>query len=282
MRFEIIKKNRSKYPVEKMCLILKVSRSGFYKWLKRFKKNDELALIARIKAIHEKSRATYGYPRITSTLKRQGFKVNKKKIARLMRENGIFGLQTRRFRPKTTLSDHNCPIAPNLVNRNFLLKEKNRVWVSDITYIRINNGWAYLCSVVDLANKEVVGWSIENHMRVELAIKALRSAVKRVGVENIEDLIFHSDRGSQYASNEFQRYLKSIGARPSMSAKGNCYDNAVAESFFATLKREEVNRKEYKNIREARISLFDYIEVFYNRQRLHSALNYKTPAEVAA
>ena len=119
-------------------------------------------------------------------------------------------------------------------------------------------------------------------MRVELAIKALRSAVKRVGVENIEDLIFHSDRGSQYASNEFQRYLKSIGARPSMSAKGNCYDNAVAESFFATLKREEVNRKEYKNIREARISLFDYIEVFYNRQRLHSALNYKTPAEVAA
>ena len=154
--------------------------------------------------------------------------------------------------------------------------------MSDITYVKINNAWHYLCTVIDLASREVVGWSLENHMRTSMVIQAVKSAVNKTGKEVLEGLIFHSDRGSQYASNAFREYLESIRAVSSMSAKGNCYDNAVAESFFATLKREEINRKEYKDIEEARRELFDYIEIFYNRQRLHSALDYKTPVEAAA
>ena len=241
-----------------------------------------MSLLAKIKTIHRKNRGSYGYPRITKELKDQGLKINKKKVARLMRENGIFGLQIKRFRPKTTISDHDYPISPNLVNRNFLIKEKNKIWVSDITYIKIGIKWHYLCSVIDLATREVIGWSLESHMRTEMVIQAVSSAVKKTGQKILEGPIFHSDRGSQYASHAFRDYLKSIGAVSSMSRKGNCYDNAVAESFFSTLKREEINRKKYKNIQEARRELFDYIEIFYNRQRLHSALGYKTPAEAAA
>ena len=285
MKYEVIKKNRSRYPVKKMCRILKVSGSGFHKWLKRGgdpSLSDAAALKVHIKTIHKKSRETYGYLRITKALRSMGFVINKKRVARLMQQMGISGLQIKRFRPKTTLSEHNYPIAVNLLNRNFQLKEKNKVWVSDITYIEVNNTWAYLCTVMDLGSREIVGWSLENHMRVELVLKATQSALKRRGLENVKELIFHSDRGSQYASNTFQKYLKDIGARPSMSGKGNCYDNAVSESFFATLKREEVNRKKYNNIKEARISLFAYIEIFYNRQRAHSSIGYKVPMEVAS
>ena len=206
----------------------------------------------------------------------------KTKVVSLMKELGISGLQIKRFRPKTTLSEHNYPIAVNLLNRNFQLKEKNKVWVSDITYISINTKWYYLCSVIDLANREVVGFSLEDHMRVEMVLKAVKSAVQKRGAENLKGLIFHSDRGTQYASHAFQNYLRSIGARASMSSKGNCYDNAVAESFFSILKREEVGRKNYRSIQEARIELFDYIEIFYNRHRAHSTLNYRAPMEVAA
>ena len=280
MKYELIQKNRSKYPVEKMCKILKVSKSGFYKRSKRPPKQyDELALLTDIKAIHKKSRGTYGYRRITKALKKKGYIVNKKKVARLMRENGIYGLQTKRFKPKTTISEHNYPISPNLLNRNFRVKEKNKAWVSDITYIKINSIWCYLCTVIDLANREVIGWALENHMKTSMVIQAVSSAVKKTGQKILEGLIFHSDRGSQYASHDFRKYLDSIGAVSSMSGKGNCYDNAVAESFFATLKREEINKKEYKNIEKARIEIFEYIEIFYNRQRLHSALGYQTPAE---
>ena len=154
--------------------------------------------------------------------------------------------------------------------------------MSDITYVKVNNGWCYLCTVIDLASREVVGWSFADHMRTSMVIQAVKVAVKKTGKKILKGLIFHSDRGSQYASNAFREYLKNLGAVSSMSRKGNCYDNAVTESFFAIVKREEINRKEYKNIEEARIELFDYIEIFYNRQRLHSALDYKTPVEAAA
>ena len=244
--------------------------------------SDETEIKAHIKTIHKKSRETYGYLRISNALKEKGLIVNKKRVARFMREMGIYGLQTKRFRPKTTLSNHNYPVSPNVVDRNFNLEEKNRVWVSDITYIRVGNKWSYLCSVIDLFNREIVGWCLESHMRTEMVLKAVHTAVKKRGKTNLKKLIFHSDRGSQYASNLFRDYLKQLGVRSSMSGKGNCYDNAVAESFFSTLKREEVNRKEYKNIKEARIELFNYIEIFYNRQRAHSAIGYKVPAEVAA
>ena len=285
MIYLVIHNNRSKYRVKKMCRILKVSRSGFNKWSKRKNNNKssaDLFFKAQIKAIYDQSRQTYGYLRITQTLKNKGFVINKKKVARLMQEMGISGLQTKRFRPKTTLSNHNYPISPDLINRNFQLKEKNQVWVSDITYIKVGNRWYYLCSVIDLFNREVVGWSFEGHMRTDMVVRALGKAVKKRGTENLKNLIFHSDRGSQYASNQFREYLQDLSIRSSMSAKGNCYDNAVAESFFATLKREEVRRKNYNNIQQAKIELFKYIEVFYNRQRVHSTLNYKTPLEVAA
>ena len=231
MKYKVIKRNRSRYPVKKMCRILKVSGSGFHKWLKREENPSfsDAALKVHIKTIHKKSRETYGYLRITKSLRSMGFIINKKKVSRLMREMDISGLQTRRFRPKTTLSQHNYPITPNLVRRNFLPERRNQVWASDITYIQINNTWVYLCVVIDLASREVVGWSLENHMRVELVLKATQSALKYRGLENVKELIFHSDRGSQYASNTFQKYLKDIGARTSMSGKGNCYDNAVSD-----------------------------------------------------
>ena len=286
MKYQLIKENRSHYPVEKMCKILNVSTSGFYKWENKQteKSSLDLLLMAEIKAIYVKSRKTFGYIRVTKVLKDKGYVVNKKKVYRLMQEMGISGLQIKGFRPKTTLSRHNEPISPNLVNGNFQLKEKNLVWVSDITYIRVKNQWNYLCMIIDLGNREVVGWSFGNHMRTELVLKAMISAVEKRGAENLKDLIFHSDRGSQYASREFRQYLGSLGIRSSMSGKGNCYDNAVAESFFSTLKREEVIRKDYEamDTDEARLELFDYIEIFYNRQRLHSALNYTVPVEFAA
>ena len=281
MKYRLINKYHSKYQVEKMCKVLKVSKSGYYKWFKteqKVKKN-EIALLVEIKTIHNKSRGTYGYLRVTQELKRMGFCVNKKRIARIMHENGIFGLQTKRYRPKTTISEHNYPVSSNLIDRNFRLKEKNKAWVSDITYVKINNVWCYLCTVIDLANREVVGWTLENHMRTSMVIQAVSSAIKKTGKKMLKGLILHSDRGSQYASHDFREYLKSIGVVSSMSGKGNCYDNAVAESFFATLKREEINRKKYEDIEKARVELFDYIEIFYNR--LHSALGYKTPLEAA-
>ena len=210
---------------------------------------NETALLAEIKTVHKKSRQTYGYLRITEALRRKGLLVNKKKTARLMRENGICGLQNKRFRPKTTLSKHNYPISANLLKRDFKANKLNEIWVSDITYIKVNHKWCYLCTVIDLANREIVGWSFEEHIRTSMVIQAVKPAVKKRGILNKKgQLIFHSDRGSQYASHVFREYLKSIGAKSSMNAKGSCYDNAAAESLFAILKREEVNRKEYKSM----------------------------------
>lgn len=282
MKFKLIQKNRSKYPVEKMCKILKVSKSGYYKWLKQPQPTTDTKLLTQISAIYKASRETYGYLRITAKLKQTGVLVNKKKVARIMRENGIYGLQIKKFRPKTTISDHNLPVSPNLLQRDFHYTEINKAWVSDITYISTGSHWSYLCSIIDLGSREVVGWSFEKHMRTALIVKALNRALKRRGLDKIENLIFHSDRGSQYASKILQEYLKQIGACSSMSAKANCFDNAVAESFFATLKREEVNRKNYQSFEEAKSNLFDYIEIFYNRQRLHSSLGNKIPAEAVA
>ncbi len=287
MKYEAIQKNRSRYSVKEMAKVLKISRSGYYKWLKREPSIDDLAagdlaLSVQIKAIHKESRQTYGYLRVTKVLQKQGIIVNKKKVARLMRGMAISGLQMSRFRPKTTLSKHNLPISPDLVKRDFRPKKTNRIWVSDITYVNIDNKWHYLCSVIDLANREVVGWSLENHMRTEMVLKAVQSAIHKRGEKNLKKLIFHSDQGRQYASRKLRGYLSSLRISSSMSAKGNCYDNAVAESFFSTLKREEVKRKKYRDIEEARVEIFDYIEMFYNRQRVHSTLNYKAPMEVAA
>jgi len=262
-----------------MCKVLKVSRSSYYAWLIRpesRRARENRRLLVKIKAIHKRSRNTYGSPRVHRELIAKGEACNRKRIARLMSDADIRAKQKRRF-VVTTDSKHNLPVAANLLHRQFDVEMPNRVWVSDITYIPTGEGWLYLATVMDLYSKQIVGWSMEKSLESALVKDALSMALTKrrptVG------LIHHSDRGKQYASGEYQRMLMSNGIIPSMSRKGNCWDNAPMESFFHTLKTELVHHKRYQTRREANRDIFEYIEVFYNRQRLHSSLGYNTPAE---
>lgn len=256
----------------------RIKKSGFYAWSKRdrtTKRDRELELVNNIRDIHENSRKTYGSPRIYRTLKESGERVCKGKVEKLMRENNIRAKQIRKFKP-TTDSDHSMPVAPNIASRKFDPGIPNKLWCSDITYIKTNEGWLYLAVVIDVGIRKIVGWSMQANMKTNLVMSALEMAYIRqrpsIG------LIHHSDRGSQYASHDFRRQLWRYGMRASMSGKGNCWDNAVTESFFHTLKTECVYQTHFKTREQARQEIFDYIEVFYNRQRLHSALGYMSPA----
>lgn len=280
MKYEFIHRYRSKFRIGKMCRVLCVSRSGYYDWIDRPDSNrakENRVLLGVIKEIHKSSREIYGSPRITDGLSDYKLKASRPRVARLMAINGIKSKSKRKFKV-TTNSDHKLPISPNLLNQNFQVDASGHILVSDITYIRTGEGWLYLTTIIDLFHRKVVGWSMSNRMTAELTtIAALKQYVKHYSP--LEGVIFHSDRGVQYASEDFRKLLKKYKFIQSMSGKGNCYDNAVAESFFKTLKTELIYHHRYWTRAQARASIFDYIETFYNRVRKHSYLGYLSPVQ---
>jgi putative transposase len=262
-----------------MCLVLDVPRSGYYAWRSRPKSQRDLAnekLLEKIRASHEKSKGIYGVRKIKADLQNRGVVCSHTRVHLLMKKNNITSRRPRKFKA-TTNSKHNFPVAPNLLNQNFKATKSNYAWVSDITYIPTGEGWLYLAAITDLYHKKVIGWSMGETMTKELVMNALRQASNRV--QPPTGVIHHSDRGSQYASHAYQDLLREYGFQPSMSRKGNCYDNACAESFFSTLKNELIHLNKFKTRREAKQAIFEYIEVFYNRNRLHASLGYRTPHE---
>jgi transposase InsO family protein len=259
-----------------MCRVLRVSRSGFYAWLDRPESprvREDRELIVRVREIHRRSKRTYGSPRITEALETPERRWNHKRIERLMRENGIRAVHARKYRV-TTKSDHDKPVVENVLARKFEASEPNQVWVADITYVPTDEGWIYLAAVLDLCSRRIVGWSMKARLTEDLVSDALRMALhqRRPGL----GLLHHSDRGSQYAAADYRRLLQAHGIRCSMSRRGDCYDNAVMESFFSSVKSEVADR--FDSCGEAKLELFDYIEVFYNQRRRHSTLGQISPA----
>jgi len=284
VKFGFIQTEKATYPVRMLCRTLVVSASGFYAWCRRgpsVRAQEDAALKVEIRAAHAASGRTYGSPRVHEDLKADGQQVGRKRVARLMREEGLEGQRKRRFRV-TTDSGHSHPVAANELNRNFTTSAPNKVWVTDITYIWTREGWIYLAAVLDLFSRRVVGWSMDSYLDRTLALDALGMALRTRHPET--GLVHHSDRGVQYASEDYRNRLREHGIICSMSRKGDCWDNAVAESFFSTLKAELVHRNDYVSRSQARASVFEYIEVFYNGRRRHSALGYVSPVahEIAA
>ena len=282
MKYVCIERHRSEFEVRLMCRVLLVSASGFYAASRRAKSCRRLLderIAGEIRLLHRGKRKSYGSPRVHRDLKHLGFAVGEKRVARVMREEGIRAKQTRRFRA-TTDSSHSHPVAPNVLERRFSVEEvasPNRVWASDITFIWTRDGWLYLAIVLDLCSRRVVGWSMKHTLDKSLVLDALHMGL--VGRRPQLGLLHHSDRGSQYASGGYRDLLAEQGITCSMSRKGDCWDNAVAESFFATLKKELVHGSDWSTREEARAELFEYIEVWYNRERRHSSLGYVSPAE---
>jgi len=277
LRYRFVQQHREIYPVRVSCRVLGVSPSGYYRWLSAPPSNRErenASLIETIEQIHEASRKTYGSPRVHAQLNALGRRCGRGRVERLMRRFGIRSKLKRRFR-KTTNSAHNERISPNLVRRNFSVERPNKIWVSDVTYLWTNEGWLYLAVTLDLFSRRVVGWSMSERLTTSLVLQCLHSALNTRQIEG--ELIHHSDRGREYASYEFRAYLERHYIRPSMSRRSDCWDNAVAESFFHTLKGEMAQHQSFLTRSEARSKVFDWIEVFYNRQRLHSTLGYQTP-----
>lgn len=260
-----------------MCKVLEVSRSGYYDWRrrpvsKRDQENEQL--VERIQEVHEESEKTYGSPRVYHQLRQEGYSCGENRVSRLMREKRIFAQIKRKFRC-TTMSDHDYPIADNLVDRNFNVSQPNQCWGSDITYIDTGEGWLYLAVVMDLCTRRIVGWSMQRTLEKSLTLSALHMAIQNQLPK--KGLIHHSDRGIQYACKSYQKILRQFKIDCSMSRKGNCWDNAPIESFFGTLKTELVYRRNFKTREEAKQAIFKFIEVFYNRKRLHSSLGYLSP-----
>ena len=274
-----MKENHEEHSIEKMCKVLEVSRSSYYKKRnrsrgKRARENKQLFEMIREVFIESKER--YGSPRITAELNRRGISCNKKRIARLMNKHGIAAKIFRKYR-NTTNSDHQREKSQNILGREFRRQRTNEVWTSDITYIRTEEGWLYLAAVIDIYSRKVIGWQLDKRLDSDLVEKALQNALMDRRIE--KGIIFHSDQGIQYASESFRKILRNNGFIQSMSRKGNCYDNAITETFFHTLKTELTHRTKYRTREEARRSIFEYIEIFYNRRRLHSAIGYCTPVE---
>jgi putative transposase len=283
VKFAFIRDHRARFPVEVLCEALGVSRSGYYAWRDRPPSPGALRrdrLVEGIRAVHRDSRATYGSPRVHQALKARGIPCSENTVAKLMRAEGVRPKARRPFVVRTTDSRHDRPVAGNVLNREFYPDRPDAAWAADITYVPTAEGWLYLAVVLDLFSRRVVGWATADHLRSELACDALRMALTHRRPEG--ELLHHSDRGVQYASESYQRLLAEHGIEPSMSRTGNCYDNAVIESFFSTAKRELTHHESYATRAEARRSLFEYIEVFYNRRRLHSTLGYRSPCEYEA
>ncbi|KZE17980.1 transposase [Sphingomonas hankookensis] len=280
MKFAFIEQHASTWPVNVMCRMLGVSRSGYYDWRGRApstRTTANLALLGDVRRLQARHQGRYGSPRMHAALRAEGHRCSRGRVERLMRRHRIRALAGRRFRPCTTDSRHYLPIAPNLLAQNFVATAPNTIWLADITYIATGEGWLYLAAVLDLATRKIVGWAMRDHMRTELPLAALMMATQRQRPTG--GLICHSDRGSQYAAGAYVDYLATIGAVPSMSRTGNCYDNAPMESFFHTLKVELVHQCRWATRIEARQALFGYIEGYYNRHRMHSALGYLTPEQ---
>jgi putative transposase len=264
--------------VDVMCDLLRVSRSGYYAWRPRpasAQAQRRAELTERIAAVHGRSRQVYGSPRVHAELAAQGVRCTRNTVAKLMRQAGLRSKMRRRFVVRTTDSRHGHPLAENLLDRQFTWALPNQAWVADITCIPTAEGWLYLAAVLDLCSRKVVGWAAADHLRAELACDALQAALDQRGQRG--ELLHHSDRGVQYACDQYQQLCQRHGLRQSMSRPGNCYDNAVMESFFGTLKTELVHHENYPTRESARQSLFEYLEVFYNRQRSHSSLDYLSP-----
>ena len=283
MRFCLIEDHRDIWPVRVMCEALSVSPSGYYAWRSRLtspRKIANRALLVDIQRVHAQHQERYGAPRIHAELRAAGQTVSRKRVERIMRQHGIRARAPRRYRVCTTDSKHGLPVAANLLEQNFVADQPNQVWLADITYIPTSQGWLYLAVVIDLFTRKVVGWAMRQHMRAELTIAAHTMAIQRQRPP--AGLIHHSDRGSQYAAGDYRDILQAAAIIQSMSRKGNCWDNAPMESFFGTLKTELVHHREYPDRETARHDLFAYIEGYYNRRRIHSAIGYITPQQAEA
>jgi len=281
MRYRFIDDHRGVWPIAVQCDVLEVARSGYYAWRKRppsVQAQLRAELTNRIQAIRAwKNHDVYGAPRIHKELVAQGHACNRKTVAKCMKQAGIQAKTVKKFRVITTDSNHSHPVAENIVDRNFTPSAKNQTWTSDITYIRTDEGWLYLAAVEDLFSRKIVGWSMSDRIDSRLVVDALEMAIQRELPG--QGLVAHSDRGVQYASEHYQTLLRKHAVTCSMSRKGNCWDNAPMESFFATLKKELVHHERYQSQQEARQSLFEYIEIFYNRVRRHSSLGYLSPLQ---
>lgn len=278
MKFAFIKANLGSFAIRPVCRVLEVSVSGYYAWLKRpesQRATRRAALAEKITVVHQNNRSIYGSPRVYKALKAEGEAVCENTVARVMQEHQIRPKTKPKFIPRTTDSNHQQPVAQNRLDRQFKAELPNQKWAVDITYIPTDEGWLYLAGVLDLCSRKIVGWSMADHMKTDLVSDALTMAIVRRGPH--PGLLHHSDRGVQYASDAYQHLLQVHGMQSSMSGKGDCWDNACAESFWATLKKELVNHEQYATCEHARQSIFEYIEVFYNRQRLHSSLGYLSP-----
>ena len=279
MRFAFIDAEKASYPVSVLCRVLGVTRQGYYAYAKRPpspRQQDQEQLHVRVRELHEENRQTYGSPRIHEALRREGRRVSRTRVERALRVMGLETVRPRRFQV-TTKADRTHRFEDNVLARDFTASRPNERWVTDITYVPTNQGWCYVATILDLFSRAVVGWAVESTMTATLATKALSMAVqrRRPGA----GLLHHSDRGCQYTSTDYREQLRQLGVTVSMSRKGDCWDNAVAESFFATLKRELLNRARWTDSVDVRYAVFEYIETFYNRRRLHSTLGYKTPVQ---
>ena len=288
MKFSFIKEHRQRWPVAAICRVLKVSRSGFFAWLKRpASKRDRRRreLIEKIRVAHQENRELYGSPRVHRALLIDGEVVSRNTVAKLMRQEKIRARNKRKFVPRTTDSRHQNPVAVNLLDRQFQSSGPDHKWVADITYVPTDQGWLYLAGVLDCFSRKIVGWSMADHLETSLASDALRMALVHRGWIHHghgNGLLHHSDRGVQYASADYQHLLNSNGLTASMSGKGDCWDNAMMESFWATLKTELIHQSHYATREQAKAAIFEYIEVFYNRKRLHSSLGYVSPESFEA
>lgn len=281
MTFGFVDEHRSVWPVRVMCRVLGVSPSGYYAWRSRpesRRTGEDRCLMAEIRDVHAGSGGVYGAPRIHATLRILGRRIGRHRVARLMRAAGLRGMAALPRRVRTTDSRHSYPIAPNRLGRNFTAAAPNQVWLADLTYIPTGEGWLYLAALIDMHTRKVVGWAMRETLHAGIAVEALRMAIERQ--RPAPGLIQHTDRGVQYAADAYLQVLAAAGITPSMSRRGNCLDNAPMESFFHTLKVERVHHRVYATRDEARRDLFGYIEGFYNPRRLHSALGYRSPADM--
>jgi putative transposase len=279
VRFAFIDEEKATWPVEVLCEVLGVSRSGFYAWRERPpspRALDDAQLVVDIKAAHKAGRGAYGSPRVLRALRKQGKYVGKKRVERLMRREGIVAKKRKKF-CITTDSRHTDPVAPNVLLRDFDIARPNTAWVTDVTYVATREGWLYLAAILDLCSRRVVGWATSGPNDRQLALDALARATSTR--KPSAGLVHHSDRGSVYASGDYRGALDDMGAVPSMSRKGDCWDNAVAESFFATIKGEMIDHEDFETKAAATAAIADYIDAFYNVRRMHSTIGYVSPIE---
>lgn len=278
--YRFVDAEKAHHAVRMLCRVLQISRAAYYAWRRtRFAATPDADALVRVhvRSVHRASRGAYGSPRMTAALRKQGLCVNRKRVARIMREEGLEGAPRRRFRGTTTDSAHARPVAPNLLQRDFSVSAPNDVWVADITYLPVGSGWVYLAVLIDLYSRKVVGWALDDHMRTELCLDALRRAL--AARQPPAGLVHHSDRGAQYASSDYVNVLAQAGIAQSMSRKGNCWDNAVAESFFGTLEQELGAAARWATVDQARADIGDWIHGFYNDRRLHSTIGFRSPVE---